>query len=303
MSDHGDAIRELYRARPRRPFLRAAIALFALLVAASWLGGDIRIGDLFGERRVRNVTRFLTVDIVPPSMRETGLDAPALADWAGNLLRDPGLSAMGATLAISVLAIVIAGFLGAILALPAARNFMTKDPFVGGSTRPRNLLAWVLLRGTRLLLLFIRSVPEFIWAYLFLAMFGPTAWPAVLALVLHNAGTLGKLDSEVIENLDARAPGALRALGAGRMRIAFFGLFPLVLPRFLLFFFYRFEACVREATVLGMIGIVSLGYHISNARDLRAYDEMIFLILLGAVIVFVADLVSAITRRVVRRAV
>ena len=87
------------------------------------------------------------------------------------------------------------------------------------------------------------------------------------------------------------------------MRIAAFGLFPLVLPRFLLYFFYRFEACVREATVLGMIGIVSLGYFIGNARAVRAYDEVIFLILLGAVIVIAGDLVSAVTRRVVRRAV
>jgi phosphonate transport system permease protein len=107
----------------------------------------------------------------------------------------------------------------------------------------------------------------------------------------------------VIENLEPTAPAALRAIGTPRLRIALFGLFPLVLPRFLLYFFYRFETCVREATVLGMIGVVSLGYHIANARDVRAYDEMIVLILLGAVLVLGGDLVSAFTRRVVRRAV
>ena len=152
------------------------------------------------------------------------------------------------------------------------------------------------------MLIFLRSIPEYVWAFLLLAMLGPNAWPAVLALALHNAGILGKLGAEVVENLEPAPLAALRGLGATRSQIVLLGILPMVLPRFLLFFFYRWETCVREATVLGMLGIVSLGYWIVDARARNHYDEMVFLVLIGAGIVLVGDLVSALARELVRRA-
>ena len=71
--------------------------------------------------------------------------------------------------------------------------------------------------------------------------------------------------------------------------------------RFLLFFFYRWETCVREATVLGMLGISSLGFWIQDARARNHYDDMFFLILLGGLLVLIGDLVSAAAREWVRR--
>ena len=76
---------------------------------------------------------------------------------------------------------------------------------------------------------------------------------------------------------------------------------PVVLPRCLLFFFYRWETCVREATVLGMLGIVSLGFWIQDARARNFYDEMVFFILLGAFLVIIGDMVSTLVRAYVRR--
>jgi phosphonate transport system permease protein len=151
-------------------------------------------------------------------------------------------------------------------------------------------------------LIFLRSIPEYVWAFLAIALIGPSAWPAVLALALHNAGILGKLDAEVVENLERPSLEALRGLGARRGQLAVFGILPAVLGRWLLFFFYRWETCVREATVLGMLGIVSLGYFIQDARARNQYDTMFLLVLVGAAIVLLGDLVSALARRVVRRA-
>lgn len=135
-----------------------------------------------------------------------------------------------------------------------------------------------------------------------MAVLGPTAWPVVLALALHNAGILSKLTAEAVENLEPEPLAALRGLGASRPQIAVAGIYPLVLPRFLLFFFYRWETCVREATVLGMLGIVSLGYWVIDARARQNYDEMFFFVLIGAAIVLAGDLVSALARALVRRA-
>jgi len=133
-------------------------------------------------------------------------------------------------------------------------------------------------------------------------MLGPSAWPAVLALAIHNSGILGKLGAETIENLDPRTLRALRQLGCTRSQIAGAAVLPMFLGRFLLYFFYRFETCVREATVLGMLGVASLGYWIQDSRTRQFYDEMLFFVVLGASIVLVADLVSVLARWLVRRA-
>jgi len=202
-------------------------------------------------------------------------------------------------------AIVVTGLLSAGLCLFATRTFATAEPYAPAARAPGLLkrLAWGgVVAGTRAFLLFLRAIPEYVWAFLLLLVFGATVWTAVVALAVHNTGKLARLYAETLENLPPRVPSALRGLGARRAQIAAFGLLPAAIPRFLLFFFYRWESCVREATVLGMLGVVSLGYWIDEARAATRYDEMLLLILLGAAIVIVGDLVSAVARAVVRRA-
>ena len=69
----------------------------------------------------------------------------------------------------------------------------------------------------------------------------------------------------------------------------------------MLYGFYRWETCVREATVLGMLGIVSLGYWIQDARARTHYDDMLLYVLLGSALVVAGDIVSALARSSVRR--
>ena len=133
-------------------------------------------------------------------------------------------------------------------------------------------------------------------------MLGPSAWPAVLALAIHNSGILGKLGAETVENLDPRTLRVLRESGATRAEVAIAAILPLSLSRCLLYFFYRFETCVREATVLGMLGVASLGYWIQDSRTRQFYDQMLFFVVLGAAIVLAADLLSMLARWIVRRA-
>ena len=76
-----------------------------------------------------------------------------------------------------------------------------------------------------------------------------------------------------------------------------------VLPRFLIYFFYRWETCLRETTALGILGCATLGKHIREVNSKFRYDEMMVLILLGAGIVIFGDLLSALVRRWARRAV
>ena len=88
--------------------------------------------------------------------------------------------------------------------------------------------------------------------------------------------------------------------GAGRVQSYYGSLAPLSFNRFLLFFFYRWETCIREATILGMLGISSLGYYVSIAHNWLRYDEMLFYVLLGVFVIFAGDVLSDWMRRKLR---
>lgn len=301
---HLEAARRLRRARPRSRFLRLTGLAVLVLTAAAWIIGDFRWGSLLTPRRLANLERFLG-EIRPYPLHGEAWDWGTAAAWAWQEWLEKGAEATKITLALSVVSIVLAGAFGLLLALPAARTWATPEPFVPGLRPPaawRRLLWSALAAASRALLIFLRALPEYVWAFILLVLIGPTAWPIVLALAIHNTGILGKLDAEVIENLPQRPHSALRGVGGGRFEIAAVAVYPEVLPRFLLFFFYRWETCVREATVLGMLGIVSLGYWIIDARARQLYDEMVFFVLLGAMLVLIGDLVSAWVRGRVRTA-
>jgi len=217
-----DAIRALYRQRPRSLYLRVTAAAAAAIVAVSWWSGEFSLDALASERRLRNLRRFLA-ELWPHPLQGRDFDLSVAWQWTRQILADRGLAAAGTTLAISIAAIVLAGILAALLALPAARSFATPEPFVG-ALRPAGAAraAWwkALQTASRSVLVFARAVPEYIWAFLLLILLGPSAWPAVLALAIHNAGILGKLASEVVDDLERAPLAALRAAGATRAQIA-----------------------------------------------------------------------------------
>ncbi len=304
MIDREIEVMRLRAARPRSRLARWSGLLLLLLFAYAWLGGDMGQGTITPERRSENLGRFLR-EIRPDPVRDGPLDWGALAAWTGEFLEARGLDAALTTLAISLAAILLAGVAGLLLGLLAARTFASPEPFLPGPRAPPRI-ATLLWRGlnlaTRALFIFVRALPEYVWAFLLVIAFGPSPWTAVFALAIHNVGILGRLDAETIENLPPAMPAALRGLGARRLPIAAFGLFPTLLPRFLLYYFYRWETCVREATVLGMVGVLSLGYWIGDARARNQYDEMFALVLVGAALVLAGDVVSAVARGAVRRA-
>ncbi len=300
----GRAIRDLYHERPRSRFARwSGLALAAVAVYA-WTCGEIGFADLVNERRLGNLQRFLG-ELRPYPLQGRDFDFSIALDWAAGVMATKGWSAAGLTLALSVAAIVLAAAWALAVVPAAAQTLASAEPYLPAPRPPsrwRRAGWWLLRNTTRTFLIFIRSIPEYVWAFVLLALLGPTAWPVVLALALHNAGILGKLTAEVMENLAPAPLAALRGLGASRAQLIAAAISPLTMPRFLLFFFYRWETCVREATVLGMLGIVSLGYWIVDTRARHHYDEMFFLVLIGAALVLIGDLVSAIAREVVRRA-
>jgi phosphonate transport system permease protein len=303
LSDREVVVLRLARERSQSRFMRWSVVALALLVVYAWAGGDFRLDDLASQRRLDNLRRFAR-ELVPHPLQSRPWDWGVAGAWTAELLVTKGLDAAVTTLAMSIAAIVLAGIAGLAFSFGAARSVAVAEPYLLQTRSPSMLtrafwgaLVWV----TRSVLIFLRAIPEYVWAFLLVAMLGPSLWAAVLALAIHNTGILGKLNAEVIENLESETLAALRGLGAGRAQIAAAGLLPLVVPRFLMFFFYRWETCLREATVLGMLGIASLGFLIQDARARQHYDVMLVLILLGSVVVIAGDLLSAAAREAVRR--
>lgn len=297
-------IRRLHKNRPRSPFVMWSVWMMLALMLASWILGGFFPSDLLSPRSLENAARLFGEMRPYPLQQDSTSFGDAMA-WGWDLWHNRGQEAVLVTLAISVLAMVLAGFAGAVASIPAARNLMQANPFLkGGKTS-----AWYIRLGygslvsaTRMVLIFLRAIPEYIWAFLLLGMYGPTAWPMVLALALHNAGILGKLNAEILENCDHRPASAWRSSGSSRWTILLGAILPQVMPRLLLYFFYRWETCVRESTVLGMLGMASLGYWITDCRARNHYDEMFFFILCGVLLVFVGDWFSNQVRRLLREA-
>lgn len=299
-ADRRRRVRELRARRPRRRALRRSLYALAVLVPAAWLAGDFNLRDLLAPQRLANLRRFAG-KLVPHPMQGGGGDWGDGWHWLVDLLHDRGWEALEATLAISVVAIILAAVVGGATSFLATRNLATPDPFTALRGHRWQQFAWAsvvaLVRGT---FIFARAIPEYLWAFLLLMVFGPGAWPAILALALHNAGILGKLNAELIEDLPTAPMVSLRALGARRRELALAAILPISFPRFLMLFFYRWETCVREATVLGMLGIVSLGYWVEDARARQHYDDMLVFILLGSLLVVIGDQVSIRVREWIR---
>jgi phosphonate transport system permease protein len=303
LSDREVVVHRLQTERSTNRFLRWSVVTLALLAVYAWGSGDFRFDDLTSERRLTNVRRF-AIELLPHPLQSRPWDWSVAGRWIVDLMAEKGWSAGITTLAMSIVAIVIAGVAGLTMSFAAARSFAAAEPYLQHAHAPAlpvRLLWIALVSVTRGLLIFLRAIPEYVWAFLLVAFLGPTLWAAVFALALHNTGILGKLNAEAIENIEPETLAALRGLGARRAQIAAAGLLPLVVPRFLLFFFYRWETCLREATVLGMLGIASLGFFVQDARARQHYDVMFALILLGSMIVIIGDLLSAAAREAVRR--
>ncbi len=288
-----DPLARLRALRPRDCLVRATFAIATISATISIAAPDLKTTELFLARRWENAARFLT-ETIPYALRDTD-PTTTLGSWLTQYALGTGLPAAWQTLLLAIVAIVLSAATAAILIPPASATIATADPFgiTGGHITKLKNLAWKTLRLTaRGICVFIRAIPEYVWAFLLLAALGSGAWPLVIALVLHNAGILGRLGAELVENVPPRTPAVLAATGANRITILLAAILPDIFPRALAYFFYRWETCVRESSVLGLLGLPSLGFAISEARARTRYDEMLLYLLISVLLVLLGDAIS-----------
>jgi phosphonate transport system permease protein len=147
------------------------------------------------------------------------------------------------------------------------------------------------------LLNILRTIPEMVWALIFVFLVGLGPFPGVLALGVHTGGVLGKLFGEVLENVDNQPIESLQATGANRLQILFYGIVPQVLPQFISYTLYRWEVNIRVAAVLGLVGAGGLGQRIHIAISLFLENQLLTLIIAIYLLVTLVDYLSAYLRR------
>ncbi|WP_370255420.1 phosphonate ABC transporter, permease protein PhnE [Nioella sp.] len=181
------------------------------------------------------------------------------------------------TLAMAFLGTFL-GSLGAlVVGFLAARNVM---PF------------WVVRQVIRRILDVMRGVDQLVWGLVFVRSVGLGPLAGVLAIFVSDLGTLSKLYSEAIENIDRKQVEGIKSTGAGPLAVIRYGYIPQVLPVFISQSLYFLESNTRSATILGIVGAGGIGMIIIERFRASLYDQVAFVVLNVLVLIFLIDWLS-----------
>ncbi len=268
-----DALRRLMGAYAREVGIRRRLTLLGLFVFALCTALAAIQAEIDPAKFANNAWRFTSYirDITPKLGWATlGTD---LAEWYWGWR--PWLRLLGETLMIAYMGTVLGAIGGFVLCFFAAQNLTST--------------AWIRFIARRFLE-FCRTVPQIVFALIFVIAFGLGPVPGVLAIALHTIGALGKLFFEVVENIDMKPVDGITATGATWPKTIRFAVIPQVLSNFASYALLRFEVNVREATVMGFVGAGGIGQELLVAVRKFYYSDVSAILLMVIVTVTLIDL-------------
>jgi phosphonate transport system permease protein len=159
--------------------------------------------------------------------------------------------------------------------------------FPGSRNLVKSYLIYFICRRTMEI---ARAVPELVYAMIFVFSFGLGPLPGVLAIAIHTAGALGKLFSEVNENIDMNLPEGLLASGANWFQTMRYAVVPQVLPNFLSYILLRFEINVRAASIIGFVGAGGIGQELMFVIRQFVYTDISAIVLMIICTVSIIDI-------------
>ncbi|MGH8543101.1 MAG: phosphonate ABC transporter, permease protein PhnE [Gammaproteobacteria bacterium] len=221
-----------------------------------------------------------------------GMFPPELSWQFLSLILRPTLE----TVQISVMGTLIAVTIGFPLSVLATRTFSVGGVLNEAETRgsPSRLAArFLVYSAARSILSLFRSIPEFVWAFMFVRAVGLGPFPGVLAIGIAYGGMLGKIYSEIFEAVNNRPLEALQSTGANKLQIFFYGFLPQVLPNLVSYTLYRWECAVRASAILGLVGAGGLGQQIEISMRMFNFHEVLTLLGILFLMVAAVDFISA----------
>lgn len=258
---------EVARRRTRSLALLAALVVLGAL-AGRW--GEVEPGKL--AHHFSGLTSYF--GRIMPTLRADHLTGE-IAEWYWNFFG--WLKLLSDTVLIAYLA-TFAGTAGAgILAWFGASNLA-----------PNGAVRWVVKR----LFEFCRTVPDLVFALIFVAAFGLGPLPGVVAIGIHSFGTLGKLYTEAIENIDMNPVEGVRSSGGRFVDAVRFAALPQILPNLASYTLLRFEINVRASSIVGFVGAGGIGQDLFVAIRKFYYTDVSAILLMIIVTVSIIDLLT-----------
>ena len=255
-------------AAKRRRFLIGCAVFAVLVLLAGWMAEvDLKLFFTNIHKFPNYIGRIFLLDSGPMAGHFVLYDVPGWFWGIGKWLR---------LLADTLLIAYVATFLGAIFGFIACF-------FAAGNLGVSGPVSFAVRR----FLEFCRTVPDLVFALIFVMAFGLGPIAGVLAIVIHTTGALGKLFYEVLENVDQKPVEGLVASGASWVKTMRFAVVPQVLSNFLSYALLRFEINVRGASVMGFVGAGGIGQDLMEAirkfyyPDVSAILVLIIITVLG----------------------
>jgi phosphonate transport system permease protein len=256
--------------------------VFALLIIVSVKGLAIDLSLVFSVEGFKQIVSYFA-DLYPP-------------DFSQKYLYEVYHASIE-TLAVSITGTIFAILIAFILS-PFATRTLTPMRWVSGGKKPQRAPFKVFLIAiSRMTLNILRSIPELLWAMIFILMVGLGPFAGVLAIGLHTGGVLGKLYSDVLENVDPGPLEAIHATGAGRLKVFLYGVIPQAFPQCISYTLYRWEMNIRAATILGFVGAGGIGLLFHKAISLFHGDRISTLIIVTFIMVNIVDSLSLYVRK------
>ena len=254
----------------------AAVAL--LILWPTLVVTEFKPWILFDQQSLRATGRFLADFLVPAHTPEF------LAMLVEQTWQTIAIASSGLALAL----------LGAIPATLIVTERLSISHVGTGRMRP---VAAALRQSVRWALVLLRSVPELVWALIFVRIIGLGPTAGVLAIALTYCGMLGKVYAEILESSDAHASETLLRNGSGRLAALLYGALPESASELVSYTIYRWECAIRGSVVMGFVGAGGLGQRMDESMKMLAGAEVSSMLLIFVALVAIADQVSRILRK------
>lgn len=248
-----------------RPGSALITVVVGLIIGWAWVGTHMSPVELV--RNVPNLWDFIR-RLFPP-------------DWAYFKSYDHVIEPTIQTMQLAITGTIVAVIFAFPLCLLAARNLAP---------------AWVY-QSVRVVLNIFRSIPEIVWALIFVSAVGLGIFAGTLALVAGSVGSLAKVFAESIEGINPRPVEAMEAVGATQVQTVSFAVLPQALPAMMSYILLYWEHNIRASFIVGFVGGGGLGFEIQTELSLFKYHQFVIHAIIVIVLVTVADRISAAVRK------
>jgi phosphonate transport system permease protein len=106
---------------------------------------------------------------------------------------------------------------------------------------------------SRILVSLFRTVPDLVWALLFVSAVGLRAVAGTMTIVVDTIGFCGRFFAEAMEDADERPQEALFAIGASRFSVLCGAVLPDAMPSLINTTLFALEKAVRSSVVLASL--------------------------------------------------